>query len=156
MKAFEYKRILEECAETAVSEEAKAAYRFSLAAFLMVEIGKPDAAGAEPAGKTDAGRVGSAAGEEKSGEAEVEEREEAARAKQAAGEKQRKPPVFRAKECRNCGKSFTPHYGSQTICVECARAATGQSEAKVKRQDGQLEASDPAYRRKLAEELAAG
>lgn len=151
MKAFEYKRILEEHAETSLTDEVKAAYRLALAMFLMVEIGKPDgnaAESAEPAWKADGGGTRAAAGEETGG---VKAGEDETLRKEGY----RKKYAYKPKECKNCGETFTPHYGSQTLCMECARTIDRLAEVKPKKSKA-LKLSDPEYRRKMAEDLAKG
>lgn len=128
MKAFEYKRILEECAETSPVDEVKAAYRLALAMFLMVEIGKPDgnaAESAKQARKTDGGGTGQAAGEE-SGGAKAGEQEEDAGTKPAAGEK----------TCLKCGRKFTPDSPRKRICRDCRNGEKNAGEDKILREEG--------------------
>ena len=151
MKIYEYKRILEEHAETAASDDVKAAYRLSLAMFLMVEMETRVPANIEnnleqeASGKAEPAAEGKAAGGE-TADGKKEEKE-----LRKAG--YRKAYNFKPKKCKNCGETFTPHYGSQTMCVECAATIARIAEMEPKKN---LKISDPEYRKKMAEDLAGG
>lgn len=159
MKPCEYRRLLEEHIECSMLEREKRAYRMALAMFLMVELqqggtktapaaedrepeegtGETESTPAADEGKAEKGKSKTdatpAAGEGKA-EPVIDNAPE-----QAAGEKKKRVYNFKKKKCIKCGNVFTPSYGPQKMCRDCAsKIADGKITPTTSDKDSKKEA----------------